>query len=68
MRIGVRFGKDLDMILLDGGKSVDGYEEFLICRKDGQLEIKSKDVQPSWRLEQVEELIRRSGLEVEEIE
>ena len=56
------------MILLDGGESVDGYEEFLICRKDGQLEIKSKDMQPSWRLEQVEELIRRSGLEVEEIE
>ena len=68
MRIGVRFGKDLDMILLDGGESVDGYEEFMVRRKDGQLEIKSKDVQPSWRLEQVEELIRKSGLEVEKIE
>ena len=68
MRIGVRFGKELDMILLDGGESVDGYEEFLIRRKDGDLEVISKENQPPWRLEQVEELIRESGLEVEEIE
>lgn len=68
MRIGVRFGKELDMILLDGGLEVDGYEEFLVRRKDGDLEVISKENQPPWRLEQVEELIRKSGLEVEEIE
>lgn len=68
MRIGIRFGKELDMILLDGGLEVDGYEEFLIRRKDSDLEVISKENQPPWRLEQVEELIRKSGLEVEEIE
>lgn len=68
MRIGIRFGKELDVILLDGGLEVDGYEEFLVRRKDGDLEVVSKENQPPWRLEQVEELIRKSGLEVEEVE
>lgn len=68
MRIGVLFGKDLDMILLDRGQEVDGYEEFLVCRRNGQLEILSKDNQPPWRLEQVKDLINKKGMEVENYE